>query len=272
MKLRKIISGILATTATLGCAGMMAGCETARPEVEMQLSFQGETYTLNYTLYRKVAPATVKHFLKLAEEGYYDGLCVHDYHSDEKMFTGGYSFNGEEENGGLTYKQYYDIVAQYENFPHSVYTLDNQPTYTLFSWENGGAKNESYGALTMYYTNKESDGQKIIGKHPELPDKELRREYEQNSATSQFYISLKEEGQVNADYCTFATLDEDCIDVLQALQAEVEEYVEGNEDALKDRYVTIDQDDRYVGEYSTSKSFLILSSPVVIESVTVIKT
>ena len=66
MKTKKILSGILALTA-FGCVATMTACETSRPEVQITLSFQGEEYELDYTLYRKIAPATVAHFLALAD-------------------------------------------------------------------------------------------------------------------------------------------------------------------------------------------------------------
>ena len=66
MKLKKVISSILATTAIFGCIGTLTACETAHPEVCITVAFEWEEYELNYTLYRKFAPATVSHFLTLA--------------------------------------------------------------------------------------------------------------------------------------------------------------------------------------------------------------
>jgi hypothetical protein len=84
--MNKVLCGILAGVSVFGSAAMLGGCTTNHPEVEMQIAFDGKTYTLEYTLYRKFAPNTVAHFLQLAENGYYDGLCVHDY-ADNKLYS-----------------------------------------------------------------------------------------------------------------------------------------------------------------------------------------
>jgi hypothetical protein len=105
MKLKKIITYALAVSASFACVSTFTACETARPKVEMEIVFQDETYTLEYELYRKIAPATVAHFLTLADNGYYDGLCVHDY-ADSRMYSGAYSYSAETTtDGGLVYKR-----------------------------------------------------------------------------------------------------------------------------------------------------------------------
>ena len=127
----------------------------------MQIEFNGETYNLNYKLYRKIAPTTVEHFLYLADNGYYDGLCVHDYDADNlRMYTGGYTVATDEtDSDGLEYKSYYDAIAAFDNygkFPVSVWRDDNKknPTYTLYGeFKNNnfevkkGALKESFGSL-----------------------------------------------------------------------------------------------------------------------------
>lgn len=273
MKMKKVISGVLATVAALGCAATMTACETSRPEVEIVLTFQGEEYELNYTLYRKVAPATVEHFLTLAEEGYYtnQNICVHDF-ADSRMYMGAYKY----ENETLVYQNYYDIVKGYENFSATVFTdkESKTPTYTLygefasnkFSVENG-KKSETYGSLTMYYTNKSSEDRVFVD-HPEAG--EATRDYKYNSATSQFFISLTEADKSNSSYCTFATLDESDVDTLKALQAAVEEYA-ADEDGVNQITVDVDEDDRYVGQQGNTQTYDVLTSPVVIKSVTVKK-
>ena len=40
MKLKRLISSILATTAVVGGVGMMTACETAHPEVCIVISFE----------------------------------------------------------------------------------------------------------------------------------------------------------------------------------------------------------------------------------------
>ena len=271
--LKKTICGVLAATAAFGCLGMATACETSHPEVQIQISFEGETYKLNYTLFRKVAPATVEHFLVLAEENYYDGLCVHDY-SATRLLTGGYSY----ENDALQYKNYYETVKSYQNFPSTVYTQGangkGESTYTLcgefgankFEVTNGNKK-ENYGALTMYYTDKSECEDTVYVEHPEAG--QFQRDYKYNSATSQFYISLTETEQSNSKYCTFATLNDDSVDTLKALDQAIKTYVSST--AAREVTVNIDADDRFMNEYGKKETFDVLASPVVIEDVVINK-
>ena len=82
--MKRIVCNTMATLSAVACLGLATSCETAHPKVEMTLTFQDETYVLEYELYRNVAPSTVKHFLWLAGNGYYDKLCVHNYDSSAK--------------------------------------------------------------------------------------------------------------------------------------------------------------------------------------------
>lgn len=271
--MKKVISGVLATVATLGCMATMTACDTAHPQVEIVLTFQGEEYELNYNLYRKVAPATVEHFLTLADEGYYteQDICVHDF-ADTRMYMGAYKYQNET----LVYQNYYDVVKGYKNFSSTVFTdkESKTSTYTLygefsankFTVENGELK-ESYGSLSMYYTDKSSED-RVFVEHPEAG--EATRDYKYNSATSQFFISLTEETKKNSYYCTFATLDEDDVDTLKALQQAVEEYA-SDEDGLKKITVDVDEDDLYVGETGRVETYDVLTSAVIIKSVRVKK-
>lgn len=281
MKMKRILSMVLALTATTACVGTLSACKTANPEVKIVLSFQTEEYELNYKLYRKIAPATVEHFLTLAENGYYDGLCVHDY-ADSRMYTGGYSFDAQAtDNGGLVYKKYYDIVKTY-NLPTTVYTDSTKrtPTYTLygefgankFTVENGDKK-EEYGSLTMFYTDKTAGEVDVYLDHEEAGSS-INRDYKYNSATSLFFISLSTSEMDNNDYCTFATLNgEKSVKELEELHAAINEYVQGNDDSKTSVSVRVDEDDTFdevkvKGKYV---SYDVLSSPVVIKKVSVKK-
>ena len=56
--MKKVICGVLATTSLAGCVAMATACETNTPEVTLTISFNGETYELDYELDRRVAPRT----------------------------------------------------------------------------------------------------------------------------------------------------------------------------------------------------------------------
>ncbi len=289
--MKKITCGILATVSAFACAATMAGCETSHPEVEMTIEFDGKTYELDYKLYRKVAPATVDHFLWLAGNGYYDGLCIHDYDTGvNRWYTGAYSATPQND---LIYKKYYESVASYENykdFPHSVWKDEgkNTPAYTVrgefkdnhFNVENG-ALQETFGSLTMYYYNV-SDyvaEEKLYVDYASEDKKGNGRsvEYQYNNATSLFYISLSTTSKTNDNYCTFATLKDKSADTLNALKDAINEYIEENYDSENEDEFThsltkeVFEDDDFLRGYAHEESFNVPYEPIVIKQVKVSK-
>ena len=292
-KMKKIICNTLAIASASACLGLATACETAHPEVEMTITFNGVDYPLEYELYRNIAPSTVNHFLWLVDNDYYNGLCVHNYSaSTYKMYTGAYSVATEEDDeDGLTYKEYYTEIANFENyanFPVSVWQDDAKakPLYTLagefdangFTVENG-AKKQSFGSLTMYYEDKDSKDKVYVPYRSEEKEGEMaRREYKYNSATSQFYISLNSADVTNSKYCTFATLSEDSVDVLKDLQTAIAEYIEATYDVEEGESATsefttkhsvaVDMDDPYTGAKNSTKDFLVPNEPIVIKDIT----
>lgn len=177
----------------------------------------------------------LQHFLELVEHGYYDGLCVHDYNSSsEKLYTGGYTYDANQTaDGGLVEKNYFDIVKDW-NMTQTVWDInDKDPVYTLygefsdngFSVENGALK-QSYGSLTMYYTPKEKCATYVDVKRSDGKGNDAKL-YKYNSATSLFYISLSSSSSGSGtSYCTFATLEDDSVEVLDDLKAAITDYIE----------------------------------------------
>ncbi len=284
---KKTLCGVLAIVATVSSVGLFSACETKKPEVEMQITFNGETYTLDYTLYREVAPATVAHFLALAENGYYDGLCVHDY-TDTKMIGGVYSYVEGGENGGLVYKDYYATVKSddFKNFSHSVWKDEEKqnPLYTLYGeFSNNkfavksGALKQTFGSLSMYYNTKDTEASVIVNRAD--GNGTSWKEYKYNSATSAFAVSIAEaENTASSNYCSFATLDEDSQETLKELLAAVEAYIAdayGEEGKVSDfvtkEDVPVDQDDVFVGENEEEVIFSIPNKEIQIKKVTVKK-
>ncbi|MBQ8283647.1 MAG: peptidylprolyl isomerase [Clostridia bacterium] len=270
--LKKALCGVLAIAATVSSLGVFTSCTTDNPEVEIKISFDDETYTLNYKLYRKLAPSTVKHFLALAENNYYDGLCVHDFDKGDKMYTGGYDFVAGGDDGGLVYKNYYDVVKTYKEFPHTVWTDESKsdPTYTLYGEfsDNGrviesGALKQSFGALTMFYTEKNTEERVAILRGD--GNGVSYKDYKYNSATSLFSISLASEEKTSKAYCTFATLEN--ADELKDLLAAIEEY----SDFVSAYSVEINSDDRYVGDHGVEVSYNVPTEAIIIKSVKVTK-
>lgn len=281
---RKVGCAALAVCSLAVGAMTFTSCTTSRPEVEMQLSFNGETYTLQYTLYRKMAPNTVNHFLALAQNGYYDGLCVHNY-TDSKWYTGGYSYDAATEvDGGLTYRAYFDTVAAYQNFPVGIWKDEEKtaPTYTLYgefsandtTMQNGDFLAQSFGALTMYYTAKEAENNFVYVQRVQ-GDGLAYKDYKYNSATSLFSISMTD-ASADSNYCTFATLNSGSVETLETLQSAVSEYISttyGEEGGSFTNEITMEvsEDDFYVSNDGLTETYAVPEQPIVIQSVKVKK-
>ncbi len=283
--IKKFTCAILATVSAFGCAATLTACETAHPKVEMEISFNGETYEVEYKLYRKTAPATVEHFLYLAGNGYYDGLCVHDY-DGERMYTGEYS---AVEGGELSHKNYYEAIAAFENydkFPHSVWegSEKTSSTYTLkgefkknnFEVESGAIK-ESFGSLIMYYYDGEDEAEdmRVYSVSASEEGKTNRGVYQNNLATSAFFISLKTTQATNDDYCTFATVTDEGKKELEALQAAIAEYVSENyddgEEFTHELTKSVFEHDPFLKEFQVKESFEVPKEVIVVKKVKVVK-
>ena len=286
--MNKVVCAVLAGVSVFGSAMMLGGCTTNRPEVEMQIAFNGKTYTMEYTLYRKFAPNTVTHFLQLAENGYYDGLCVHDY-ADNKLYTGGYSYDANKtEDGGLVYKSYFDTVKAYENYAHSVWADSDKkvPTYTLYGEfssnnvkvKNGGFLKQEFGSLTMYYTDKSSNDDTVIVEKIDGSGTDSK-EYRYNSATSLFAIQLGSTATTNSKYCTFAKISDGSVDELKDLQTAIKDYItseHGSESSADSAFapsveVAVDEDDPFVGDAALVATYNVPEEPIVINYVKVLK-
>ncbi|MDE6676948.1 MAG: peptidylprolyl isomerase [Clostridia bacterium] len=238
---KKLIRRIatLATTAVLcvGACAMFAGCSSNHPEVTITYTFGAEEteYKVTYTLSRVDAPNTVKHFLELADAGFYDGLCIHDYDSDH-LYSGGYRFG---ENDALEAVDYFTWVKDYEKnenykFTQSVWMNDEAqtPLYTVYGEciegngntpENGRENRHSKGALVMYYTDKSNFNERVQTIRNDGGENDTTKYYKYNSATSLFYTYLgSSSSSLDKQYCVFGKVKD--YDELQALLDAIEDY------------------------------------------------
>lgn len=243
MKFKKIrrIGAVVLSAALSACAlAMFAGCTSTHPEVTVTYTFNNKDYQVDYVLSRTDAPQTVTHFLELADAGYYNGLCVHNYTANF-LYTGGYRLVDEDgvpydysaDNGRKTFElkevDYFTEVKGLETdsfkFTQSVWRkagtgenpLKGEPLYTLRNESAGNVNNEygrdyshSQGALVMYYTDKGNFGQEVTIERADggagNGGQPLQYEdYNKNSATALFYTYLSsssnyERGQ---KYCVF---------------------------------------------------------------------
>ena len=287
--LKKTLSATLALSSVFACATTMTACESSNPEVTMTISFNNETYELDYKLYRKVNPATTEHFLWLVEEGYYNELCIHNYDAtNSRMYTGGFEVAEDaSDKDGLTARDYFDFVKSSENlssFPHSVWQHKDgtNPLYTLrgefgknYFEVSSGAIAQSYGSLTMYYTAKTATDRVYVPYDSGEEGEKASREYKYNSATSLFYISLNESTTTSSEYCTFATLKKGSVSELEDLQEAIAEYIADNYDEDSDfvnsKSVNVDYNDILLEDYSKNVTYNIPKTPIVIESIKVSK-
>ena len=295
--IKKFVSAALAATCIVGSAATFSACTTNHPEVEMQISFNGTTYTLEYKLYRKIAPNTVNHFLALVENGYYnekDGqnICVHDYTSS-KWYTGAYAYDAKsEENGGLVYRDYFSIVDSFANKDFVSVWLDSNkstPTYTLYGeFQNNGMKmdkgsfvSQSFGSLAMVYESMGSNASEYDVYVERVDGNGIRSmKYEMNSATSMFSINISSTG-VDKNHATFATLKDDSVETLTELRDAIKAYISANfpddsesedEPEFTEEYeLHYGVGDPFISEAELTVNYDVPAEPIIIKSIKVLK-
>ena len=278
---KKIAMGVLALTCTFGCVGTFTACDEGNPEAQIVLEFDGKEYALNYQLYKDRTPKTVNHFIWLAENNYYDGLCVHNYQSaSNRWYTGAYSV---DDNGNLDYKDYYTFVQTVKGFTHSVWrdTEKDDPLFTLYGefkangfnvgQNNRDALKQQYGSLSMYYHAKDEESGKVYVQSPDGSETPIKKNYSENSTTSMFYISTLEKTTSDEAHCTFATLNNK--DVLEDLQEAIADYIGEEEDDWFVTSTTVIKDpyDMIVGKQQLEVTYKVPNEPITIKSVRITK-
>ena len=294
-KIRRIIS--LASVLTIGgCAlGMFAGCTTKHPEVTITYSFNGQNYAVRFVLSRNDAPQTVQHFLELADAGFYDGMCIHDYQSD-MLYSGGYYLDGTK----LEEVDYLTKVKEIEEsksitFTQSVWTAADKktPLYTVFGEFEDNAVTTQYsrenrhtaGALVMYYTSKGAFNEDVFveradgGKRNDGVGSEFKP-YSKNSATSLFYMFTGNSNMMrDRSYCVFGMADEEDYEkqIEKGLLAAIAEYqkdLDEDKSFTEERTVTINTHDYFVDVASAGEQVTYntpVDRPITIKSIKVNK-
>ena len=237
-----------------GAVAMFAGCTTQYPEVTITYNFDGNNYAIAYKLSRYDAPKTVQHFIEVADTGFYDGLCVHDY-DGSFMYAGGYTLEGsslnekdyfsfmkEKEAAGTTFTQSVwangsDVVSSSPVFKSA--SDDMTPLYTVYGEfqtngnrpQNARENVHSYGALVMYYTDKGKDTTRVTterndnGKDNDDDKYNRSSMYKYNSATSLFYTFTGVSNTTrDQDYCVFGKVTEDGEKTLRELMEAIDDY------------------------------------------------
>lgn len=276
MQKKRLKSLVLAAVAAMavGTGAAFSGCtiKTKHPRATITIEFNGEEYDIQYTLYRNMYPATVQHFIELADAGYYDNMIVHNYTSND-WFTGGYAYDEDDEEldyasaysaGAMSEylennskeQEYYDLFGA-GKLSTTVYTQlsynskgkqvvnseDALPTLIGEFTSNDhtikkGALSASFGVLKMFYYSKGDTKQKvaIVNSSGEI----LEHDYQYNCATSIFAIQAGSSSSYGASaYCVFAQLrNDDAEEVLEDLQDAIETYIDDNLGGTSSKFYT----------------------------------
>ena len=248
--LRRITAIASSALLCTGACVLFAGCTTNNPEVRITYQFNGEDYEVDYKLSRLDAPKTVTHFLELADAGFYDNTCVHDY-DGTYYYMGGYTI--EEEDGTTDIKaiDYYSVVKSLEtekfHFTQSVWKndADRTPLYTVYGEfdangnypRNGRELAHEKGALVMYYTDKGNFNERVVterndgGKGNNGNKYDTSKYYKDNSATSLFYTYTGERlSSKEQNYSVFGKA-KNYSEQLQPLVDAIKDFIEDKADS-----------------------------------------
>lgn len=245
-KIRKLCLSF-ALAALVGVSAGASACtvQSDHPNAKITISFNDETYEIEYTLYRNMYPQTVQHFIELADAGFYNNTIVHDYKSSDWV-AGAYSYDNNDTDGyqkaysGSFMQQYlehnckeeayYNLVSEgikSGKFSASVFTKtiyntsgdetvhkDDALVTLIGEFSQNGHRivdnkglSASYGTLKMVYYKK--DGKNSVWLKDSFDDIRYG-DYNYNCATSLFSMQMSNSTSYSADkYCVFAQLKND---------------------------------------------------------------
>lgn len=300
------LAGAIAVSASLSACAV----KTSHPRAKISISFNEVTYDIEYTLYRNMYPQTVRHFIELADAGFYDNTVIHDYRSND-WGAGAYSYNGAELDYSSSYsnnsmgeyleenskeKEYYSLFRQDKLTP-TVYTkisYDEKgnekverenalPTLIGEFSQNqhtieSGALTASYGSLKMFYFDKSAAKKKVAIQNSfgEI----MEHDYQYNCATSLFTMQVGNTSAYNAsNYCVFAKLSSnDARNRLEDLTEAISDYIEdelgGSNSKFSSSVTTkVENEDTFAtdGGREIETSFTATSMPIIIKSVKITK-
>lgn len=289
-KIAKLFSVLVSAAVLFTCTLMFAACESKYPEIEMNISFNGETYTLTYKLYRNAYEQTVEHYLELIDMGYFDNTVIHDYQSD-RMVGGGYTYE-DIENGDITDDLTaldYDAATLNEDgsvkIPVSVWADEarTQATNRLygeisnnngFSLNNFSGLSNTTGAIGTYsYT---SSGEKDYVYITRPSGTEVTGQYYKNSVTSMFFLATSSSAASSSDYCVFGELaDSDSVTTFSDLTTAISDYITAQQES-NDSYSFTETFDTEIEDSMANESpydvtFNVPKVKIIIRSVEVTK-
>lgn len=312
MAIKNIRKLILAVAATLvvGFSAAASACtiETAHPGASITFEFNNKTYVVEYTLYRNMYPNTVKHFIELADNGFYDGMIIHDYSSAD-WITGGYEYNAEsysalsENNDVMSeYFENYSKENKYTElfkagkFTSSVYsnidfrgegadekrvinekyalpTVMGEFSDNINQEIENGALTAGVGCLKMFYYAKETTQKVYV---TPTADQIIGADYKSNCATSLFSVQVGSGSSYSSSkYCVFAKVNDTA--KLQDFVDDVTRYFTdtyGSGSETLSASVRVDNYDSFSKEsedVGIDTKFSVPKTPVIVKSVKITK-
>lgn len=276
-------------TAAIGLSSMFvfAGCDTNEPEITITYSFNGKDYEVGYTLNRAGAPQTVRHFIELADAGYYENTVIHDYQTNGTfLYGGGYVL---DDDGELVEKDYWSEVERLEKEKNMTFTQSvfregtDEGLYTVYGeFKDNGVQNSArvynhtQGALVMYYMDKGDDNTTVRTVRADNGEKQDGSQYRYNSATSLFYTFTGSGSRSDLDskYCVFGKT-KDYSEMSELLDA-ISEYASGldaNVSFAEERRTILNQHDPFelVKNAKITADYQVPTVAIVIKSVEVTK-
>lgn len=243
--IRKIVIGLVSALVVTFSATAASACkiETEHPQVEITYEFDSKTYAVKYTLYRNMYPNTVRHFIELTENEFFNDTFIHNYATND-WFTGGYEYNEASytslsENASQM-SEYFDDYSKedayvklfndgiltpsvYSNFSYETIGKENVQVvqdkdalpYVMGEFKNNiaqeienGALTAEYGCLKMFYYEKTSTQKVYVT--PVHDNRVFMADYKKNCATSVFMVQTGSSSSYSSsDYTVFGKLDDD---------------------------------------------------------------
>ena len=291
-------------SALIACSvGAIAGCkpETDHPEVRITYEFNGKAYNVDYKLYRNMYPHTVRHFIELTEEGFYDNMIIHDYQSSD-WFTGAYSYDkdgyaAKVENKEQMAEYFYSpalngyskedaysqlaadklSVSVYGNVDADGKVIEDTKLPTVMGefYNNinqvieKGALTADYGCLKMYhYAQESSEANRKVYVTP-TDDQIILADYKNNCATSVFALQTGvSSSYTEKNYAVFAQLKD--TEAFDDLVAAVKDYISDNHSGTASAFYTVVEEVGVDGN-ATEVNFNVPKQPITVNSVKVTK-
>lgn len=299
----------LALAATLVCMATTvvatAACniETKHPKVKITVEFNKETFELNYTLYRNMYPNTVRHFIELAENGFYNDMLIHDYRTSDWL-SGGFEYNAAEYTAAAAINAYADYLeehslessymglfeagkltptvysdSEYDNGGKQLLIRDSAlPTLVGEFYNNikqeikKGSLSAEQGTLKMYYYSKETTNKVHV-----TPSDEIiwNADYKTNCATSVFAMQVGSSSSIGAsDYCVFGKMDSTTA-LISLINAVSNYYVDNDATSISVNDVNVDNIveifSSEAADRGIEEDFTLPALPIIIKSVKVTK-